>query len=386
MPGITTPNMMLVLPKLGDDRGTWDDLLNAALTKIDTHDHTAGNGVQIGSAGLNINADLPFHGYGPTGLGKAAFSAVTALTTGARTLFVNTADGELYWRTNGGVNVQLTSGSSLNISLLGGIAGDYTAASAQVYYDEASKTYRFTSAGSPKVWARVEAGAFRVAKFGTSAAFYASIEVDAAIAANYTLTLPATVGAGLLQSTGAGALSFSYSLPNNQSLTLVGTAKINRGDSMLQLAHETLIFAGGGGTYSLSTADSLTGQSLGTFSVGGGYGYIDAHGLKPGDRVKSVIVAYTTLAAAPTIVGMRGTYNGGFAWSTTVGTPGTVGGVTFCTYTVDTPKAIGVFAPGGGIPATSERLRLKVLANTDTTVIYGITLIYDSIDTPTYNT
>ena len=37
----------------------------------------------------------------------------------------------------------MTSGGTLNISIVGGILGDYAAAAAAVYYDDSAQAYRF---------------------------------------------------------------------------------------------------------------------------------------------------------------------------------------------------------------------------------------------------
>lgn len=212
------PNMSIELPTLGADNGAWDDKLNAGLTLIDAHDHTSGKGPRVPTAGININADLAFGGFGPTGLGKAAFNAVTALAAGSKTLFVNAADNELYWRTNGGTNVKLTSGTTLNITLVGGIVGDYSSVGAEVAYDDANDLYTFKQQGSPKPWARIASGPVRIFEFNTTESVYVELAVAAALAASYSITLPAALpGAttSLLQITAAGLVSYSNTLASS---------------------------------------------------------------------------------------------------------------------------------------------------------------------------
>jgi len=111
----TTPQMSLVLPTPGGDIGSWDDEINAALTQIDGHDNTTGKGPKVPVAGLNINASISLSSlYSITNIASLDFASVAALTSGVRRLFFNAADGELYVRTNAGVNVKITSGASLN--------------------------------------------------------------------------------------------------------------------------------------------------------------------------------------------------------------------------------------------------------------------------------
>lgn len=237
----TLPNMNIVLPTLGQDSGQWDDKLNAALTLVDAHDHTNGKGPRVPTAGININADLAFGGFGPTGLGKAAFNAVTALASGSKTLFVNSADNELYWRTNGGTNVKLTSGTSINVTLVGGIVGDYSSVGAEVAYDDANKRYTFKQQGSPKPWARIATGPVRIYEYNTTETVYVELAVDATLGASYTITLPAALPAAdgaVLQITAAGIVSYAANptLAANAYYKVSGTGKYKHGTKYVTVA------------------------------------------------------------------------------------------------------------------------------------------------------
>lgn len=187
----TLPNMNLITPELGGDSGTWDDKINVIFGQVDDHNHTSGKGVPVPVSGLNINANIPLAGFALTGAGRVEFSAVAALSSGQVTLFVNSSDNELYWRTNAGVNVKLTSGSSINTSLVGGIVGDYSSVGAEVAYDNSNSRYTFKDADSPqKKWARIACGPVRVFEFDTTESVYVEIAVATGLAAPYTVTLP----------------------------------------------------------------------------------------------------------------------------------------------------------------------------------------------------
>jgi len=191
----TLPNMSIVLPDVGGDVDAWGTKLNAALSLIDPHDHTSGKGVLITTAAINIDGDLSFAGHGATVLGRAAFTAITAPTTGFRTLFVNSADNELYWRTNAGTNVKLTSGASINVSLVGGIVGDYATVGAEVAYSDADDRYTFKQQGSPKPWAGLASGAVRIFDTGTTVANGILIRSPSLLVAPYEIQLPSTLPA-----------------------------------------------------------------------------------------------------------------------------------------------------------------------------------------------
>lgn len=299
----TTPNMGMALPTVGGSSGAWGTLLNdALLNKVDLHDHSNGLGVQITPSGLNINADLTFAGNGLTNLGKAAFTAVTALASGSKTLFVSSADNELYWRTQSGSNVKLTNGASLNVSaFVGGIGGDYSAVSAALNYDNADTRYTFKQAGGT-TWARIASGELRVYETGTSETFYVGIAAPAALAGSYTITLPTAAPGStqLMQMSSAGVVSASNTIANavtcsalitasagvtcgaNQHVTVSGTGEFKHGDRVLAFGGSSGVATNANITRSTTeNALTSTGATTMLFSIP----------LHVGDRIKSVVFA-----------------------------------------------------------------------------------------------
>jgi len=92
----------------------WATELNTALETIDSHDHTSDKGVQIPTAGLNINADLDFNSNKAFSLLSTQFTEQTATLTGATNAgSVYVTSGDLYYTNTSGVAVQLTSGGSI---------------------------------------------------------------------------------------------------------------------------------------------------------------------------------------------------------------------------------------------------------------------------------
>lgn len=116
---MATPNMNLTLPTVGVTLDpTWATNLNAALTLVDSHNHTSGKGVTVPTAGLNINADLSFGSNDATDLRSLALNNnVSTLPSGdIRALYAS--GGDLYYNNNSGNAIQLTTGSSLNTGAL----------------------------------------------------------------------------------------------------------------------------------------------------------------------------------------------------------------------------------------------------------------------------
>lgn len=222
----TTSNMSLVLPVEGGSQDIWDTLLNAALTLVDEHDHSTGKGVKVPSAGLKINADVSwsFSGtrYAITDAKAVDFEpqAASAVSSYSSALFANSDDSNnLYFRNSAGTNVKITDGSTLNISIVGGIGGDYTSIGALLDYDDATDTYRFRQQTSASVRQFAKVSCSNVQLFEYLAAGASPVPTNsvrlaspAALAASYTVTFPGAVpGANgtFLQATTAGVLSFS---------------------------------------------------------------------------------------------------------------------------------------------------------------------------------
>jgi hypothetical protein len=238
--------MGLVLPTRGaPGSGAWGDTIDANYVREDAHDHTIGKGLPITSAALNVNADIPFSSlYAPTQLHRVQFSSVTALSSGAqnKSIFVNSSDNELYWRSNAGNNVKLTAGSALNVAAFaGGIGGDYVSVGAVEAFDDANKRYTFKDGAGN--WARIAAGELRAYPTGGTTAFYVGHAAPGGMAASYTLTYPTAVPGStvLAQVDNTGAVTFSNTVVNdatmavNKNVILSGTGLVKHGTKTLSI-------------------------------------------------------------------------------------------------------------------------------------------------------
>lgn len=284
----TLPNIGLTLPTRGaPGAGAWGDTEDANSALIDAHDHTSGKGVRIPTSGLNINADLSFSSlYAPTALHRITFSSVAALSSNNKSLFVSSADNELYWRSNAGANVKLTSGSSLNVAAFtGGIGGDYTAVSASVQYDDANKRYTFKQGGGTN-WARLQSGPLRLVELGTSETVFVEQAAPAALAASYTVTwplaLPAAAQAITVDNTGAMSVGASFALTANNSVTVSGTGDFKHGDRIVSFPGSAFVAQSGG--FTISSGDF-------SITTTGAASLVLALPFRVGDRIKSVTIA-----------------------------------------------------------------------------------------------
>lgn len=227
----TDPNMTgLIYPTEGDSVDIWAMIMNSTCWPIiGAHDHTTGNGVKIPSAALKINADvsLAFSGtsYAVTDAKAIDFAAQTAASVAsyAGALFVNSDDANnLYFRTVGGTNVKITDGTTLNVSIVGGIGGDYSSISALLDYDDATDTYRFRqeTAAGVRQFAKIKSadlllGEYKASGNPTVPTNFVTLKSPAALAAAYSVTFPAALpdSTSIAQVSSAGVMTLSNTIP-----------------------------------------------------------------------------------------------------------------------------------------------------------------------------
>lgn len=234
----TLPNMGIVLPTRGDaGSGEWHDTIDANYGREDAHDHSPGKGPRVPTNGISINADLTFASlYAPINLHRITFASIVALTSNNKSLFVNASDNELYWRSNAGANVKLTSGNALNVAaFVGGIGGDYSAVSALVDYDDATDTYRFRqeTAASVRQFAKMKCADIQLVEYDPSGdasvpANTVTLKSPDALAGNYSVTMPAAAPGStqIVQMDSSGVLTASNTIVNTLTLpaTVAGAA------------------------------------------------------------------------------------------------------------------------------------------------------------------
>ncbi len=306
----TLPNMSLVLPTRGaGGSGQWADALDAIFAIIDTHQHASGLGVAVPVSGLNINADMSFASvWAPTNLHRITFASITALAANNKSMFVSSSDNELYWRSNTGTNVKLTSGNTINTSLVGGIVGDYTSVAAALSFDDSLDAYLFKQ-NAATGWARLRSGEVRISETGTGESFYVGLAAPAALAASWTITLPLAAPGSTVcaQVSSAGVMSLSntidaatltgatlttaaaVTLAAGGHVTVSGSGDYKHGDKTMML-HGWEGRAGGPYVYATDwTYNAVNGnvKSLAMVTL------LFPFRLRVGDRVKSV--TYTLL-------------------------------------------------------------------------------------------
>lgn len=215
----TTNYMSLILPIPGASDDVWDDMLNAALTLVDSHNHTTGHGIKVPASGLNINSDLPFNGYNidfPRAVRLTNLGSVPILASDINTLAA--VNDELYFIDGQGNQVQITSGGSLNAAALGAIGGDYGASTALLAFYNATEKFVFTKDTNEA--APIDCGPVIVRDIAASA-LGITLQSPVGLAGAYSITLPAALpSAGekkFLQVDDNGVSSFGPTLPGSDA-------------------------------------------------------------------------------------------------------------------------------------------------------------------------
>lgn len=299
----TSANMSIVYPDDHTDSDTWGLVLNTIFgTTIDAHDHTTGNGVPIPAAALKINADVSWSFAGTkfaiTSAKAIAFSEQATSTVASYTdaLFVNSADHNLYFRNNSGTNVQITSGSTLNIAIVGGIGGDYATVSALEAYDDATRRFTFQqelSAGL-RAWAGIGTADIDLYQKAASISNKVTLKSPSALASSYSVTFPAALpgSTSLVQLSSAGALTASNALaadPSFTAFTRTITVPLSPATRLTNCGYSNIS----------GTSTGLDGAGAWLTSTGSWeWTSVDLNGLglRVGDRIKSVRIVHKTIA------------------------------------------------------------------------------------------
>ena len=361
--------MNLVYPVSGDTTDTWGVVLNTLLGLVENHDHTSGKGSLIRSAALGINADVSWASYALTAAKAIAFveQAPAAMTLYSSALFASSADHNLYWRNSSGTNVQITSGSTLNVSIVGGIGGDYAAVSAIEDFTDATHSYglRQQVGLGVRQYAKLFTGDVSLYEFkvnGTAGVPVNAVTLKspASLASPYSMTWPAALPsqAAPLTIDASGVVRDDGVFGTNQNLQLQGTGYIKRGNQTRTfpiLPNWWLVAAGsvnntGGATPGAAVAANTTA-----------YYPVPLHA---GERIQSVTTNTIAGLNAMTWSLVTGDLPFG-AWTAVAGASNTNTGTN--TLTPTTPF----------VPSSGQVIYLKIVTTTGTTTPISMSITTD---------
>lgn len=211
--------MGLIYPVPGNTDDTWGVVLNTLLGIVESHEHTSGKGVLVPAAGLGIDGDVSWMSHAITAMTALGFAEVlpAAVAGYIDALFVSSVDHNLYFRNSGGTDVKIVDGDTLNVSIVGGIGGDYSTVSALFSYDDSTKRYLAQQEGSPRPWAGIATADIDLYQkaliAGSPAGNKVTLKSPDALNASYPLIFPNTLGGspgtGAMQVDGSGAITFT---------------------------------------------------------------------------------------------------------------------------------------------------------------------------------
>ncbi len=237
-----SPNMGMPVPNVGVAPGPdWATDINASLSVVDQHDHTAGKGVPITPDSLNINTDLPLNGNNLTLTKSVRFSAQTLPLSGGTDLgCIYEAGVDLYYNDGAGNQIRLTQ-SGAPAGATGTITGLPSGTASASF---AGTTFTFQSATSTP--ASLNVGPVKIAQ-AVASGFGVTISPSGSQAADYTLSLPTALPAStkILTVDSSGNIGDVYDVDN---VTLDISANLLE------------IKAGGVGTTQLATSAITTAK------------------------------------------------------------------------------------------------------------------------------
>jgi hypothetical protein len=276
---MATANMNLTLPQvLGTPGPQYATQVNGALERVDQHDHTSGFGSPVPTAGLAIDAALPFNGNAATGLKLLQLADQSPAPDGSlfpRSVFVQ--GGDLYYLNGDGVAVQLTDGGVINPTGVGGFGGDYADTGAVAEYQSAQSRYTFRNPDNSlgDLYGRA-ANLSTTLTVAGAAALSAGLTVATTLAVSGATTLAGvTTGnasvSGTLGVTGATTLGSTLTVTGATGLasaTLSGTLGVT-GTSNLTTVNVSSVLNAADATSTLGVTSATNLSVSGTLGVTG---------------------------------------------------------------------------------------------------------------------
>jgi hypothetical protein len=191
--GGTSPYMLLPVPVVSLTAGPlYAEDVNQSLYKIDSHDHTTGNGKLVPIPGGAVAvANWNFGAFAITNLDWTQYlfqSAVLADTVVGAVYFKGV---DLYVNDGNGVAIQITEGGTVNVTSGKGFSGDFGNAGvpATVPYTAASHVFDFYEDPAGPTWAILGLGVVRFHGGAGTASEYIALEAPA-LSGTSTFVLP----------------------------------------------------------------------------------------------------------------------------------------------------------------------------------------------------
>jgi hypothetical protein len=185
---IPSPNMNMPVPVVAVDPGPdWATNIDACLSVIDSHNHTAGQGVAITPDAMSITSDLPFNDNNLTSARSIRFQTQASPINQAADLGCLYESGvDLYYNDGAGNQVRITQSGSVT-----GASGTITGLpSGTASASFAGSTFTFQSATNTP--ASMVFGPAKISRADTSG-FGVTLSASSLQAANYGIAFPSAL-------------------------------------------------------------------------------------------------------------------------------------------------------------------------------------------------
>lgn len=181
-----TPNMNLPVPVVGEDSGPdWANNLNACMTVIDGHNHSAGSGVPINPGGININSDFSMNSNDVIQARSLRMNSQSSPLSDPDDLdCVYVSNGDLFYNDSDSNQIQITQNGAV-AGTPGSIANLVSPASAS--YVSANQTFVWQSDSNTP--ANMDSGSITVRNI-ESGSNGVTLSPPASLPSNYSITLP----------------------------------------------------------------------------------------------------------------------------------------------------------------------------------------------------
>lgn len=254
-----TPNMGLILPVPTVTPGpTYAAENNAAFNVIDAHNHTPGLGAPIPTAGIVLNADLPFNSFNALALRSVQVnnqSSPLGLPSDVTCLYGS--GGNLYWNNAIGQQVQITSGAGLNAASIGAIGGDYGTSSASLFYTSASSLFTFWQSANRS--ALIDCGSVTIRPTNTTGTNGVTLNAPVGLALSYGLTFMSALPPSpkIVTIDNSGTIASSYDVDGSTIVVTSNTIQVPAGGiTATQIANGTIT------TTQISSTAAILGSQL----------------------------------------------------------------------------------------------------------------------------
>lgn len=182
-----SPNMNLNVPAVATTQGPqYAEDINSSLNKIDAHNHTSGQGLQIPTAGLNIDSNLSLNNFGITNASRIGLVSQNVPPAGG-SVYRNNDD--LYYVDGTGANVRITQGGAVAVSGAVGFSG-LPFGTAGASYNNLNQSFVFQSATNTA--ANLDCGSVTLREVVASANGV-TLASPLVLAASYTMYMPSAL-------------------------------------------------------------------------------------------------------------------------------------------------------------------------------------------------